>query len=465
MVNNYEGLTLEFLVRILDYTMGNIFITNRDGKIVYVNQHSAACFGLEKSEVLSCSAEDLVKRKVMNRSTSLDALQQKKTVIGNVRTGIGVDLYNISTPVYDEYGQLEYVVTWGQDKSILEEFIGAVEVEKRALETYKNAVAYYNKESGSKIVVKSEFMKSLFSSLDNIAKKDSNIILYGESGVGKDVIANYIHSQSLRKDEPFIPINCAAIPGELMESEFFGYEKGAFTGANTKGKLGFFEIADNGTLFLDEVSELPPNLQTKLLRVLESREITRIGGTRSQKINTRLIAATNRNLLAMVGEGRFREDLYYRLNVIPFTVAPLRDRVDDIEPLANLFLEEFNAKYGLHRRFDSEIIELFKEYKWRGNVRELRNIVERMVITSENNLLTVKHIQNMNAIMEPDYNQRAQERHSAAKVRSKLNDTYSMLQKEKIVEVLLSVNGNKTKAAKALGMSRGKLYRLLENME
>src|SRR5699024_3714408 len=216
-----------------------------------------------------------------------------------------------------------------------------------------------------------------------VATVDSTILILGESGVGKEVITNFIHKNSSRAENAFLKINCGAIPENLLESELFGYEKGAFTGANNKGKAGLFELADNGTLFLDEIADMPLSLQVKLLRVLQEKEVMRIGGTRSISVDARIITATNTDLKKEVAKGRFREDLYYRLNVIPINIPPLRKRPEDILLLANHFIEYFNETHTTDRRFSPQILHAFQSYDWPGNVRELQNIVERLVVTSD----------------------------------------------------------------------------------
>lgn len=464
----------KFLLEMLDFSLGNIFITDKHGIVQYVNQQTADTFGMAKEEILYRDSAELVAAKVISRSTSVMAIEQRKTVIGYVRTRIGVDLYNISTPVEDADGGISYVVTCGLERRFIDSFLGTLEEERRALEAYKNALAYYTDKvfDERRIVVKSAVMKDVFAFLDNICATDSTVILYGESGVGKDVVANYIHDKSPRHKAPFIPINCAAIPHELMESEFFGYERGAFTGAKSSGKPGIFEIANEGTLFLDEIAELPIGLQTKLLRVLESKEITRLGGIKPMRVNTRLIAATNRELEKMIEKGLFRKDLYYRLNVIPVTIPPLRERGEDIEPLTNLFLEEFNKKYSLRRRFANDVIEMFEQYSWVGNIRELKNIVERMVLTSRDNTITASQFDQMNIFWRHDSPQgkrpAAAHRRGAEAGGDKgrtLNAVFSSLEREKVLEAMVRTKGNKSEAAKALGISRGKLYRLLDSGE
>ncbi|GIN21546.1 MAG TPA: PAS domain-containing protein [Bacillus bacterium] len=234
-------------------------------------------------------------------------------------------------------------------------------------------------------------MKGLIKTLEKVALFDTTILLYGESGTGKGLLARYIHQKSKRNNEPFVVINCAALPEHLLESELFGYTDGAFTGANKKGKIGLIEAANHGTLFLDEIGELPLNIQAKLLHVIQDREFTPIGETKSKKVDIRIITATNKNLKMMVKKNEFREDLYYRLNVMDVKVPPLRERKSDIVPLANYFLKKFNSKYEINRRIDQEVYRFFKEYQWPGNVRELENLIEKLVVVSDD-LITIDHI-------------------------------------------------------------------------
>ncbi|GAB4409753.1 MAG: hypothetical protein OHK0032_05420 [Thermodesulfovibrionales bacterium] len=235
-------------------------------------------------------------------------------------------------------------------------------------------------------------MKKVIDLAVRIAQVDSVVLIQGESGTGKEVLARLIHSLSSRNQGPFISINCSAIPENMLESELFGYERGSFTGAWRDGKPGLFELAKNGIIFLDEIGDMPVNLQVKILKVLQDMEAYRLGGTKPVKFDVRVIAATNRNLRDMVKEGRFREDLFYRLYVVPIEVPPLRERRDDIFYLAWHFLKLYNQKYKQSKTFSSELIAILETYNWPGNVRELQNIVERLVVTSDNDLLKPEHL-------------------------------------------------------------------------
>ena len=223
-----------------------------------------------------------------------------------------------------------------------------------------------------------------------VSKVDSTVLIYGESGVGKEVIANIIHKNSPRSESgSFIKINCGAIPNDLLESELFGYEEGAFTGAKKEGKPGIFELADGGTLFLDEIGNLSLDLQAKLLRVIQFKEIMRVGGVQSKHINTRLITATSQNLEDLLRLGQFRKDLYYRLHVVPITIPALRQRPDDILPMILHYLKKYNAKYNMEKTLSRDVKEMLINYDWPGNVRELKNCIERILVVSKKNIIRI----------------------------------------------------------------------------
>jgi len=227
-----------------------------------------------------------------------------------------------------------------------------------------------------------------------IAKLDATVLIQGESGTGKEIISKIIYKNSARSKGPIIKINCSAIPENLLESELFGYEKGAFTGAHSEGKIGLFELANHGTLFLDEIGELPLPLQAKLLRAIQEKEIMRIGGKKSIPIDVRIIAATNVNLQEAVKEGKFRADLFYRLNVVPLTIPPLRNRKEDIPGLVKHFIAKFNQKYKTNKELDKDAWPVLIEYDWPGNVRELENLIERIIVTQPGSFITKKQILN-----------------------------------------------------------------------
>ncbi len=244
-------------------------------------------------------------------------------------------------------------------------------------------------------IVHSGCMKELTKMAIRVAKVDSTVLIQGESGVGKELIADVIHSHGARSKGPLIKINCGAIPENLLESEFFGYEPGAFSGASRKGKIGLFELANGGILFLDEIGDMPLNLQVKLLRVLQDKEIIRVGGIRPIKVDIRIITGTNRNLTEMINNRQFRQDLYYRLNVVPIHVPALRERREDIPVLTNYFLEYFNHKYlanSTHKKLAPEVVDCFMKHDWPGNVRELENLIERLIVTTAQSYITMSDL-------------------------------------------------------------------------
>jgi DNA-binding NtrC family response regulator len=302
------------------------------------------------------------------------------------------------------------------------------------------------------VVARSVKMQEVLATVDRVARTNSTVLLGGESGVGKDLIARAIHEKSRRAGGPFIKINSTAIPENLLESELFGYEKGAFTGA-TASKPGKFELADKGTLFLDEIGDVPPAIQVKLLRVLQEREFERLGGTKTVKVDVRLIAATNRDLREALEQGTFREDLYYRLNVVPIDIAPLRQRKEDIPDLVNLFITRFAGDSGKPvESITPEAMQLLVNYHWPGNVRELQNIIERACALAKGTVLTAADI---HLDVRP------------AKIANGTNNflpegmTLEHWEDEMIREALRRANGNKSRAARLLGLSRNALrYRL-----
>ncbi|MCB1107155.1 MAG: sigma-54-dependent Fis family transcriptional regulator [Chlamydiia bacterium] len=298
-------------------------------------------------------------------------------------------------------------------------------------------LAHLLKKKGTKTVVaESGAMKEVLAQVEKIAKSHSNVFICGESGTGKEVIAGLIHEKSLRKEHPFVRVNCAALPDTLIESEFFGHEKGAFTGALQR-RLGRFERADKGTLLLDEISEIPPSLQAKLLRVVQEQEFERIGGIDPIHIDVRLISTSNKEMKIAIKDKEFRSDLYYRLNVIPIFLPPLRERKEDIIPLAHLFIQEVCARNHLFlKSLSQEAEEKLLNYSWPGNIRELRNVIEHGVVM--------------------DYSDRIEEDHLHIEVEGRCQETPMTLkeiEKKHISSTLAFYKGSRTQAAKALGIS------------
>lgn len=293
-------------------------------------------------------------------------------------------------PVFGTQNELSMIVTNIRDITLLNSLKAELKETKELKEKYSRELSNLRDSTlgPEQIISNSPEMKKAAELASRVASFDSTVLLLGETGVGKELIAKLLHEKSSRSHGPFIKVNCAAIPEQLLESELFGYTPGAFTGANKKGKKGQFELAQEGTIFLDEIADLPLSLQAKLLRVLQEQEINKVGGTEPVKLNVRVITATNKNLEEMVEQGSFRQDLFYRLNVIPLQIPALRERREDIPSLAFIFLKKYNVQFCTEKKFTSAVLDCFMEYSWPGNVRELANITERLVVTSKEDLIS-----------------------------------------------------------------------------
>jgi len=305
--------------------------------------------------------------------------------------------------------------------------------------------------SAGRIIGESKAMQSVFAILDKVSRTESTILIQGESGTGKELVASTIHYQSARKKEAIIRVNCAALPDDLIESELFGYEKGAFTGADAK-KPGRFDLADGGTLFLDEIGDLPPLTQTKILRFLEEKTFERLGATSTVSVDVRIIAATNKNLEKEVEKGSFREDLYYRLNVIPVVLPPLRKRVEDIPLLIDTFSRSFNDQFGTNVVFGDNAIKELLKYSFPGNVRELLNVVERCIALSNSKIIK-------RSDLPPHILKTSQEKIPLLS----LQQVSAEAEKDHIVKILRVTRGNRSKAAEILGISRKTLWEKINN--
>lgn len=359
------------------------------------------------------------------------------------------------TPIFDGLGNIRYVVTLLQDVFDFQKLYHSLLEQHKILPQLDSAA----KHEEVSIVAKSPEIRQILSIADNIAPLDSSVLLYGESGSGKEVFAHYIHEHSSRKSKRMVSVNCAAFPENLIESELFGYEKGSFTGASREGKVGLAEAADGGTLFLDEINSLPLSIQGKVLRMIEEKSIQRIGSVHSKTVDFRLIAATNQDLSALVRSRQFREDLYYRLHVIPLTIPPIRNRREDIIPFCLHFLEYFCKKYNLKKSFSDSVLEELEQYQWPGNVREIRNFVERMVVMTPPGITDISSIPT--GMLSAQSAAATPQQESAISLDMPNGST--RLTKETILTALNASGGNRGKAAEMLGISRRYLqYKIKE---
>lgn len=396
-----EVVELRKLNRNLDAIIENsydgIYITDKDGVTLKTNSAIERITGIPKEYYLNRNVKDLMARGILKNSVTHKVVEKKRSISLLQLNFHGRETLLTGNPVFDEHGEVESIVTNIRDLSDLKELQQAVSEANALNQSYRKEIERLKKGTArvatKQTIVKSEGMKLIYETADRIVNVDATVLILGETGVGKDVLANYIYNHSVRrKTGKFVKVNCGAIPPNLLESELFGYAGGAFTGAKKQGKPGMFEVADKGVLFLDEIGELPLELQVKLLRVIQEQEIQRVGGTTSTKIDVRLIAATNRDLKEMVDAGKFREDLYYRLNVVPISIPPLRERREEILPLSYMHLDEMNEKYGTTKKLSDEVKAFIYHHEWTGNVRELFNLLERITLLNEEDILGVEHL-------------------------------------------------------------------------
>lgn len=379
----------KFFDEILDVFQDGIYISNSAGLTLKVNRTYEKLTGLKKEKLIGRLVTDLEKEGAYDIALNPLVVKTGKPQTTIQITGAGRKVVLNSHPVFDSSGKVAFVVTIVRDITLLSQLKEQIFSQAELIEKYHQEASYlrFKNIKDTTPVIKSPKMLKLLDLLKMIAKTDATVLILGETGVGKDVFARKIHEESLRRKEPFFKINCATIPENLIESELFGYEPGAFSGASNKGKPGYFELAHNGTLFLDEIGELPLAMQAKLLRVLQDQEVMRIGSTKVKKVDVRFIAATNRNLEESVKEGTFRSDLYYRLRVAVLELPPLRERKEEIIPLLQYFLDKFNTKYKKRISFSDEVKTYLINYKWPGNVREMENLVQGLIVTQEKEIL------------------------------------------------------------------------------
>jgi Nif-specific regulatory protein len=370
---------------------------------------------------------------------------------------LGVEKSYKKTESLDDYTRFLTMVgnILGQNIKLISKMIAEKRKLEKEKEQLKSRITQIVSKTGIEdIIGVSKPILEIVETIKNIAPTPATVLLLGESGVGKELFAKTIHKFSDRADKPFIKINCAAIPEDLLESELFGYEKGAFTGAYTT-KKGKFELANGGTIFLDEIGDMPISLQAKILRVLQEKEVERIGSAKPIKVDVRVIAATNKNLEDMVNQGTFREDLYYRLNVIPVYIPPLRERKEDIPVIINYFINKFNKEYGKQVVISEELMQLFLEYEWPGNVRQLQNTIERMVILSKKDVLTPEDLPKDIKIDKKPVKKPETHFANIKTTPSKLElpKTVEEIEKEAIINALEKTNYVVKHAAKLLGMT------------
>ncbi|HEU5141203.1 MAG TPA: sigma 54-interacting transcriptional regulator [Bacillales bacterium] len=443
-----NGLTPFYLDSVLTTDNDTITAINTNWEVLFWNQAAEQTYNISEKQIVGekiteyFKTEDLMVLQVLKTGKAVRQIYHRPREDKHV--------FINSSPVYDSDHRLIGAVSIEQDIThtvLLNEKLSATSTQ---LNEYKHKVYQRQLETPfAKLQGESAAMQRTIQLAVKAAKTNATVLILGESGTGKELCARAIHETSPRRDQPFIPINCGAIPHALFESELFGYERGAFTGASKEGKTGKIEAADGGTLFLDEIGELPLEMQVKLLRVLQENIVYRIGGSTGNKVNVRIIAATNRDLDQMMEEERFRSDLFYRLNVIQINIPPLRDRLEDIPELVTVFLKELEVEYQMSGpSLKDETMQMLLQYDWPGNVRELRNIIERALILSEQKEIGKRELLGL-------FPQKA----GSVDHPNSLSDEKQVLEKERIESALTETYGNKSAAARKLGISRVSLYK------
>lgn len=455
------SLSKDILLKIIENLQGSVFATDGAGKIILVNPVAVNLLEVPAEEMVGYTVLDMLKKGYWSNSTVLQAIDKREVVSAPIHCKNGTKNISTSIPIFSEDGKVDLVITSSNGEQDFYKLYEILKHEQIESNRYKRQLEFLKYSKEKKIVAQSPAMKKSLSDAALASKIDNTIIITGETGVGKDVIANYIHANSERRDNAFVGINCAAISENLFNAELFGYEKGSFTGASSRGKMGLFEVAKNGTIFLDEIAELPLPIQAKLLRVLESKMFRRVGGTEDIKSTSRILCATNRDLKKMVDKGLFRNDLYYRLNEFTINVVPLRNRKDDIIPLSDLFLESYNRKYDTHKYLSDKMKNNLLNYFWPGNIRELRNVISRAYIIVEDEELNMDLTISDEMQDEDDSENQKQMLDECVNNKKTLKEFRDKVESMYIDDVIKQCNGNISEAAKNLGINRSHLYRKL----
>lgn len=417
-----------------------IYLTDGKGYTLGVNKAYESLTGINTAEIQGRHMSKLVGDGYFDSSVTLLVLKSGKTETIRQRI-LRTNQIVLATgyPVFNDSGEIIHVMTT----------VSPLVVVKSGIPPEDKHV--FCIEGVGPVIAENQLMRDLLNKAVHLANFESTVLLEGPTGVGKEVIAKILHFSGSRKKGPFIKVNMAALPQELAESELFGYEAGAFTGARRQGKEGLIKAAHRGTLFLDEIGEMPKNLQVKLLRVLQERELTPLGSTRAVPVDCRVIAATNRNLNRLVEEGVFREDLYYRLNVIYLRIPGLVERPEDVVALANHFMEEMGNRYGIVKTLTISALRVLRSYSWPGNVRELENLMERLVVLHPGDSISGTHVCEFLGI-EPD----------SVSWATSMESRVSELEQRLILEAFKASNGDKEKAAETLGIHRTTLFRKMQ---
>ncbi len=445
-----KNIPIKAIIMAFEASYDGLHILDKKGNTLYINDACTRIEGTSKEEVKRKNIRELVKDGVYSQSVTLQVLEKKESVTITQTTKNGNEILSTGTPVFDETGDVEFVIVNARDVTALNKLKNKLSLSEYQLEKLK-----LEQKRFSGVVVNSAVMQKIMGTALHIAKVDSTVLLTGESGVGKGVFARFIHEYSMRREGPFVKVDCSSIPESLFESELFGYEKGAFTGANQEGKIGLLEMANGGTVFLDEIGDMPIGMQAKLMRAIQDLEILPVGGHTTRKIDVRFISATNVDLLKAIENKTFRADLFYRLNVVPIHIPPLRDRMDDIPPLINMIVDKINNKYGFDKTISVEAFDSLMKYEWPGNVRQLENTIERILVSNRDDVIKKSDLSADILGTSGDIEQEIDIYH---------NDYRELLADydKKILEIAILNEGSIPKAAKILGIDATTIRRKLE---
>ena len=460
---NHSKVLGPYIDKILNIFTDGIYISDSEGKTIWVNKAYEQLTNLTQEELLGKYLPDLIAEGKFNKVLNSNIVKsgKSKSVI-QVLTKTDKEVLLDGYPVFGPNNKVAFVITFVRDLTLLSQLKEQIASQQELIsEFHMGLQSLCNKNiSTSSVIAESQVIKDLMKLLSRIAGTDATVLLLGETGVGKDVFAKKIHEKSSRSNKPFFKVDCTSIPENLIESELFGYEAGAFSGANTKGKPGFFEIADGGTLFLDEIGDLPLSMQSKLLRVLQDSEIIRIGSTKVKKVDVRFIAATNRNLEDSVKKGAFRSDLYYRLRVAVLNIPPLRERKDDIIPLTNYFFRLYNSKYKKIITVSKEVENVFLNYKWPGNIREMKNFIQSLVVTQEKDNIDLTDLPH-NMLSEENISKVSLP--AAFSIEDKpLNEIMDNIEQEILKKAMDTYNGSISEIADKFKVNRSTVFRKLK---
>lgn len=440
---NKLSLSYSEFVRLIDELYDEVLVYDNNYMIVYINKACERHYGMTQKEMIGRSFWDF-ESQYWNLSVLPYVYREKKAIMQKQWTYMGSEILTIALPLFDHAGDIEYVVM-----SVRDDFSN---VQLNQLYDVLSSDLAKKTDFDNLIVYKSKQMQAVIEIIEQLKDIPSPCLILGETGVGKSLIGKYIHVKSQKYNKTFVNLNCAAIHKDLIETELFGYAQGAFTGSKKEGKKGLLEIADGGVLLLDEISELPFNLQAKLLQFIQEKEFYPVGAVTPVKVDVKIVAATNRNLKKMVEMNNFREDLYYRLNVFEIDIPPLRERKEDVLAITYFFLNKYNTAYQKEHKLSEEVIEIFLNYSWKGNVRELSNIIERLVVTAPDFMIMPWHLPKHLYEFESPVTSSSQE--------SSLAEAISALEREMVSKAYQELKSSR-KVANKLGISQSTASRLI----